>query len=302
MTITQFFDQVNGAFRGTDDDAPTTGVDFNLWLATANRKQNEWATDEKNVWKSLFRYEKPLEPGTVATNGTTTLTGTNTFFTDYNVGDTILVSGETVRTIASITSDTSLDVTIAFSTTASTLTYYHATIIQSGIQSYSLPRTFSHPSDRAIVSTLNSGILYYKIGKPQERERYENEVYISSALPQEATFYSTIDTTHNDNLLGGTLKVPGYYIPADFTTATDTVTIDDPYWLVYAVASELAFNDITYSDKAPDLNNKANSLYSKMITNNRRGTNNNPRQARTNVNRILDPAGESDFGSDGGYY
>lgn len=301
MNITTFFDQVNGAFRGTDDDAPTTGVDFNLWLATTNRKQDEWATDAKNVWKSLFKYEKPLEPGTVATNGSTTLTGTDTYFTDYNVGDTILVSGETVRTIDTIVSDTSLTVTVAFSTTASTLTYSHATIIQSGIQSYSLPRRFSHPSDRALVSTTNNGILYYKIGEPQERERYENEVYISSNLPQTITFQSTIDTTHNDNLIGGTLKVPGFYIPADYTSATDTVVIDDPYWLVYAVASELAFNDITYSDKAPDLNNKANSLYSGMISNNRRGTNNNPRQARTNVNRILDPAGESDFGSDWAY-
>jgi len=62
--------------------------------------------------------------GTVATNGSTTLTGTNTFFTDtFKVGDTITVSGETIRTIDTIASDTSLTVTVAFSTTASGLSY-----------------------------------------------------------------------------------------------------------------------------------------------------------------------------------
>lgn len=62
--------------------------------------------------------------GLVATAGTTTLTGTGTQFTkSFIVGDTITVSGETVRTIQSITSDTVLDVTVAFSTTASSLRY-----------------------------------------------------------------------------------------------------------------------------------------------------------------------------------
>lgn len=63
-------------------------------------------------------------PGTVATNGTTTLTGTNTqFLNTFKVGDTITVSGETVRTISTIASNTSLTVSAAFSTTASSLSY-----------------------------------------------------------------------------------------------------------------------------------------------------------------------------------
>jgi hypothetical protein len=62
--------------------------------------------------------------GTVATNGTITLTGTSTQFTNtFKVGDTITVSGETVRTIATIVSDTSLTVSVAFTTTASALAY-----------------------------------------------------------------------------------------------------------------------------------------------------------------------------------
>lgn len=62
--------------------------------------------------------------GTVATNGTTTLTGTNTVFANmFKAGDTITVSGETARTILTIASDTSLTVDTAFSTTASGLSY-----------------------------------------------------------------------------------------------------------------------------------------------------------------------------------
>lgn len=60
--------------------------------------------------------------GTVATGGNTTLTGTGTnFLTAYRTGDQIYVDGETVRTVAAVTTNTALTTTVAFSTTASTL-------------------------------------------------------------------------------------------------------------------------------------------------------------------------------------
>jgi len=61
--------------------------------------------------------------GTVATVGTTALVGSDTNFTDYIVGDTITVEGETLRMIDTITDDTHLTVSVAFATTASGLTY-----------------------------------------------------------------------------------------------------------------------------------------------------------------------------------
>ena len=63
------------------------------------------------------------EVGTVDTHGTTTLTGDGTHFTMYNIGDTISVEGETVRTITDIANDESLTVNSAFSTTQSDLYY-----------------------------------------------------------------------------------------------------------------------------------------------------------------------------------
>ncbi|MDQ4068784.1 MAG: hypothetical protein M3203_04820 [Actinomycetota bacterium] len=63
-------------------------------------------------------------PGTVATKGTTALTGTGTrFLTTFKAGDSVQVSGETPRTISAIASDTSLTVSTAFATTANGSTY-----------------------------------------------------------------------------------------------------------------------------------------------------------------------------------
>ena len=61
------------------------------------------------------------QTGSVTTNGSITLTGSGTTFSNYKVGESILVSGETTRTIATIVSNTSLTVSSAFSTTAGSL-------------------------------------------------------------------------------------------------------------------------------------------------------------------------------------
>lgn len=60
--------------------------------------------------------------GTAAINGTT-VTGTDTNFTDYAVGDTITVAGETTRIIGTLSNDLLLTVTVAFTTPTSGLTY-----------------------------------------------------------------------------------------------------------------------------------------------------------------------------------
>jgi hypothetical protein len=55
--------------------------------------------------------------GTVTTVATTALTGDDTTFLKYKVGDSIKVDGESSRVIATITSDTALTVTSAFANT-----------------------------------------------------------------------------------------------------------------------------------------------------------------------------------------
>lgn len=163
--------------------------------------------------------------------------------------------------------------------------------ISVGTQDYDFDSDISVPADSVVVTTTTNQNIEYTICKPQERKRFLRAVYISGRDPQVLTFQDTIKA--NDQIVGGTIKVAGYWVPDDLTGVNDTIPVDDPYWLVYAVASELAFNDLTYSDKAPDLNAKANNLYSGMVSDNRRGTNNNPRMARTNVNRIPGTRNES---------
>lgn len=155
--------------------------------------------------------------------------------------------------------------------------------IATGTQSYDLDDDFMAPSDSIIVTTP-TGDVEYRITKPGERGRYMRSVYISGHDPKVLTFYDTIVSTNP--IVGGALKVPGFFLPSDLVNPTDTVLVDDPYWLVYAVASELAFNDLTYESKAADLVAKANNMWSKMVKRNRRGTSDNPRVIRTNVQRI----------------
>ena len=64
--------------------------------------------------------------GTVTTNGTTTLTGDDDaiFINEVKVGDVVKVEGETDRTVATITSDSVLTVTSAFSTSEAGLKYH----------------------------------------------------------------------------------------------------------------------------------------------------------------------------------
>lgn len=66
-------------------------------------------------------YRRERLTGTVATNGTDTITGTSTkFLTEVMVGDVIVIQGETaVLIVESITSDTVLVTTTAAATTAS---------------------------------------------------------------------------------------------------------------------------------------------------------------------------------------
>ena len=228
-------------------------------LAIANRKQQEWAKDSNQIWASNFS-TTPNEVGTVATAGTTALTGTGTYFTDYEVGDKITVSGETVRTIATIVSDTSLTVTVAFSNTNSALTFKHTSIIASGVQSYSLNRNFFVPSDNVLV-TVNAQDLPFNFAKPQARDTAD--VFISGRNPKLLTFNSPIIST--SQIVGGQLKVPAYYLPNNLVSQTDLVSVDDPNWLVYATAAELARNDPAKDSQFSNLIGISNDLYTKMV-------------------------------------
>ena len=98
--------------------------------------------------------------------------------------------------------------------------------------------------------------------------------------------YCTTEIKTGENIVGGTLYLPGYYLPDDLTTGADELLVPNPDWLVMATASEIAFNDIVYEDKSADINAKANALYQAMVANNRRAVFNQPITTTYNGYRI----------------
>lgn len=285
MKLSQFYTRTSYALGGTDEESPEHGSEeATMWLSILNQKIEELAEDLTKQWRFTFKETAPNEPGTVATTGTTTLTGTSTNFLDYAVGDTITVSGETVRTIATITSDTVLTVTVAFSNTASSKTFTHATIIASGVETYKLHRKFLGASDSVYVTTTGGERVYFDLIQPQERKTTVQQVFLSDENPETINFANNIEST--DEIVGGTLTVPGYYTPEAVSAVTDDLPVPSPNWCVYIVAAEVAGADIVYEDREGNLNAKANSLYSMMVKRNRRGTFDNPRKSPYNVKRI----------------
>lgn len=263
LTAQQFLDNTYGVYRGkVSSRTPAWNSDkANIVIAIGNRKIQEWATDPRNKWNSLFETSAQSEIGTVTTAGSTTLTGTGTFFTDYLVGDKITVNGETERTIDTITSDTVLTVTVAFTTTASSLAFTRSTIVDTTNDlTYKLNRRFFQPSDFAKVVRTDSSIVEYPIVKAQQRSIRDQALYVHGLAPKKITFAQTIDT----GLDGGVLTVPGYYTPTAITQATDIIPVDDPNWLVYITASELARNDASKEDQFPTLVGMANDLFVRM--------------------------------------
>lgn len=128
---------------------------------------------------------------------------------------------------------------------------------------YNLHSTFMFPSDFFTITKTNGDIVEIGITKPQQRLDNTSKVYISGNNPKKVTFAGT---TIDAGFSGGTLKAPAYYQPADMVNASDVVVVDDPNWLVYSVASELARNDSAKSDQFPNLLGMANDLYEKMIS------------------------------------
>ena len=295
MTLAEFYTRTSYALRGTDEDSPEHGSEeATMWLSILNRKKDELYENVAQNWSNTFKETAPNEPGTVATVATTALTGTSTFFTDYAVGDKITVSGETVRTIATITSDTALTVSVAFSNTASSKTFTRAIIIDDIFTSYSLHRSFLALSgDDVSNGTAGTGVYvlktdgnnsYLPVVSPERRDPSFRSVFIGSLNPQKVYFSDTIAST--EDIVGGTLYYPGYFMPDDVSAATDLLPFLDPNWAVMAVASEIAFNDITYEDKSGDLNAKANALFMQMSRKNKGLVFNTPRPVPYNIKRI----------------
>lgn len=138
--------------------------------------------------------------------------------------------------------------------------------------SYNTDSTLIAPSDHVYAVDTNSQKVYYELIKPRERPMNGRYFYLAGNNPE--VLYCTNEIVSTEDIVGGTLYLPGYYLPADVDASdgTDTIPLPDPYWGVMAVAAEVSFNDIVYEDRAEALNIKANNLLQQMVRTNRRNT------------------------------
>lgn len=159
------------------------------------------------------------------------------------------------------------------------------TISASETPSFDLDEDFLAPSSNPYVITTDGNKVELTLIHPDEQSSSERAVYLAGTNPQ--TLYITNEVTATESIVGGTLFMPGYWLPEDMTSDNDELPFPDPYWGVMAAAAEIAFSDIIYETKSADLNAKANALYMQMVRNNRRGVYKNPRKTpRVTTNRI----------------
>lgn len=153
--------------------------------------------------------------------------------------------------------------------------------------SFSLDDGFLGAAEGCYVIDTSGSRHDFPIVQAQEQNTYDTQSVFIAGIDPKTLFFTTAITT-SDGYVGGELFLPAYILPDDIVAATgnETIVVDDPDWLVVATAAKLAFNDVTYEDKAPDLNNEANALYKQMVDANRRGTSTNPRRSKTQVTRI----------------
>jgi hypothetical protein len=158
------------------------------------------------------------------------------------------------------------------------------TISANAAPSFDLDDTFIGPSDSIYCIDSDGHRTDFTLVPPQERNPLIRQVYVAGNNPKVLYFSNAITST--ETIVGATLYVPGYYLPDDVTSNGEDLPFSDPDWVVIATAAEIAFNDLVYEDKAPDLQNKANQLWQQMTNTNRVNTFGNSRKIPTNVNRI----------------
>lgn len=144
---------------------------------------------------------------------------------------------------------------------------------------YPLDADFIYPSDEALVTKTDGSEVYYPIVPPQRRNDFSQAIYITGNAAKVANFAHEIDS----GLDGGTLSIPGYYLPADLANDDDVVSVDDPIWLALATAAELARNDASKEDQFNNLMGMANDRYEKMVLANNGGAYNQPMNVPNNM-------------------
>ena len=131
--------------------------------------------------------------------------------------------------------------------------------LSSGLQEYELDDDIIRLSDYVELRNTSNQKRWRSVVKPQDRARVSEGVY-TYGRPLVLTFIDTV----GESLDGFTLYVGCYTMPDAFSNANDEVLVDNPDWLSYATAAELARNDPARDDQFGNLQGIANDLYAQM--------------------------------------
>lgn len=162
-------------------------------------------------------------------------------------------------------------------------------VTASAVLSFNLPVDFFKPAGDArgiscYVLTTAGKRVDLDLVKAANADADLRQVYISGTNPQTLTF--TNQVLADENIVGGTIYIRGYFIPADLVNPTDELPFSNPQWGVLSTAAKIAFNDIIYEDKAQGINAEANALFESMQSLARKGAPGDPQIMRYNVRRI----------------
>ena len=130
-----------------------------------------------------------------------------------------------------------------------------------GVQEYDLDDDILNLSDYVELLDTLGNKKYIQVLKPETLSQYINGAYVSGSNPKQLTFLTPIDAA----LAGMTINLPIFTMPSDLVNPNDTVAVDNPNWLAYVVASELARNDYAKEEQYPNLIGIANDLYTNMV-------------------------------------
>jgi len=115
--------------------------------------------------------------------------------------------------------------------------------------------------DYITITGTNGNVSYWSLVTPEEfrQYRYNNTcTVIDGELVFARTFVS------GDNEYGGEVIVPVTLKLDPLINPNDDILVDDPNWLVYAVAAEQVRNTVTKLSQYPALIQKANNIMIKM--------------------------------------
>ena len=128
--------------------------------------------------------------------------------------------------------------------------------------SYDMENDLIANSDYVFLEKTDGSRAEYPVVMPNKRNTSGQSFYLSGRNPKKLTWSTT---TIDSGLEAATISLAGYYMPPELTLADDMVSVDDPNWLVYVTASELARNDTAKDDQFGNLVGQANDLYQKMV-------------------------------------